>query len=231
MHPIRRGLGLSLFLAIVAGPVEAADWPQFAHPQVVARDSWNRVYAGVNGGYGLAACRAAIAIGAFAARGDEELRGAIAGGQIGFNWQRERLVLGAEADLQWSDQRNSAVICSAVLCGAAVTMTSRIPWFGTVRGRVGGTMDRVLFYATGGLAYGGVEFDGVWPGVGTAHLSDTWIGWTVGAGAEVPFAGRWTAKAEYLFIDTGTVSNSVAGVLVRASASDHIFRAGINYHF
>jgi hypothetical protein len=85
------------------------------------------------------------------------------------------------------------------------------------------------FYATGGLAYGHITNDGsatatgflspfvppsppcVAPGsVGPCPLA-TWsggntkTGWTIGAGIEWLVAGNWSLKAEYLYVDLGTV--------------------------
>ena len=230
---MRRCLGISLVLATFAGPVEAADWQN-----ITSQNGWNRFYVGINGGYGWGRGRADATFGATSFSGSTDLPGAVAGGQIGFNRQFDSIVLGIEADLQWSGQENSSVVCAAAVCGTSVTLATKIPWFGTIRGRLGGTMmERVLVYATGGLSFGGARVDASWPGVGTARLSDTWIGWTIGAGAEVPFAGRWTAKIEYLYLDTGTISElSIAATgfgtaAFEVAGSDHILRVGINYHF
>ena len=57
------------------------------------------------------------------------------------------------------------------------------PWFGTVRGRVGYAFNNVLFYGTGGLAFG--ELRGETFGLSESH---TTAGWTVGVGAEIGFA-------------------------------------------
>jgi len=89
---------------------------------------------------------------------------------------------------------------------AGVSITERMPWLGTVRGRVGYAADRLLLYATGGLAYGRVEvdssasatglFEPIIPGAipcpsgGPCQVWDfsgsgvTKVGWTAGAGAE-----------------------------------------------
>jgi outer membrane immunogenic protein len=107
-----------------------------------------------------------------------------------------------------------------------VTYTAKIDWFGTVRGRIGyvwGNGD-VLSYVTGGLAYSKVELDdgvlgglisGLLPftlGQGIGH-SQINTGWTVGSGIEgkllIP---GWTLKAEYLYVDLGTLDTTGAGV-------------------
>src|SRR5262249_50315510 len=97
--------------------------------------------------------------------------GIIGGAQIGFNVQSGVFVFGLEADFQGSGQKDdarrvdafAATVTGSVgpaavvgeLFGSTETeYTSKIEWFGTVRGRLGVAADNVLFYATGGLAYG-----------------------------------------------------------------------------
>jgi outer membrane immunogenic protein len=131
------------------------------------------------------------------------------------------------------------------------SLTEKLTWFGTVRGRFGVTVTpTVLAYVTGGLAYGEVKSDlGV---AGTNCLtpvsalfgnSTTKAGWTVGGGLEGQIVGNWTAKVEYLYIDLGTVTSGTLvtpivapgrGLLATSISShvtDNIVRIGINYKF
>jgi outer membrane immunogenic protein len=55
-------------------------------------------------------------------------------------------------------------------------------------------------------------------------------------GIETRLFGNWTAKAEYLHLDLGSTTNSLAvtellytSFSVRSSFRDDIFRAGLNY--
>lgn len=59
------------------------------------------------------------------------------------------MVVGIEADLQSGGIGDSAA-------GSVGTFKSDIDYFGTVRGRIGYTADRTLYYVTAGFAYGGV---------------------------------------------------------------------------
>jgi hypothetical protein len=72
-----------------------------------------------------------------------------------------------------------------------------------------------------------------------ARGSDLVIGYTR-AMREAMFAGNWSAKLEYLYMDLGSISNSVVlptaagfplGANVTSRVTDSIIRAGINYHF
>jgi outer membrane immunogenic protein len=187
--------------------------------------------------------------------GRANVNGFIGGGQAGYNWQHGTWLFGLEADIQGSDERGSADVC--VVAGCAIgtglfTANYKLDWFGTVRGRIGFLpTDRVLLYATGGLAYG--EISASAPLIPLSWGS-TRTGWTVGAGAEVAIDPHWSVKLEYLYMDLGnfgsdsTTATNVGtqlGVPIRfntvttttfASAfssrfTDNILRVGLNYRF
>jgi outer membrane immunogenic protein len=196
-----------------------------------------------------------------------DMNGAIAGGQAGYNWQTGNWVLGIEGDIQWSDEKGRANYLCAVsvpvtaggctpgltaapagLVGTSAVLDQKLEWFGTVRGRAGIlATPRVLFYATGGLAYGSIKTNAALAGVtngGVAITSvgsstDTRVGWTVGAGVEGKITQNWSAKLEYLYMDLGSFNGgtytlapaSAIGVRTDSDFRDHILRAGINYTF
>ena len=62
--------------------------------------------------------------------GSIDASGFIGGGQIGANWQSGALVLGIEADFQGSGIEETRTI-------GIVSATASMPWFGTLRGRLG----------------------------------------------------------------------------------------------
>ena len=137
------------------------------------------------------------------------------GAMIGANWQMESLVLGVEADVNYAGfgESNSRTIDGLI---GLTTWTTHAEfdadWWGTLRGRVGFAADNLLFYGTGGLAWGawkpalasitvrnaactgGTSFRG--------SESDTNIGWTLGAGMEYGM-DQWTFGVEYLYVDLG----------------------------
>jgi outer membrane immunogenic protein len=106
-----------------------------------------------------------------------------------------------------------------------------------------------LVYGTGGFAFGTVKTDTTFNGViantiaGTAvcvgaSASQSVGGWTLGAGIEGRITGNLTAKAEYLYIDLGSVTGTTSlapSVPIAATWSsrvtDNIFRVGLNYQF
>ncbi len=219
--------------------------------------NWAGFYLGGNIGSGLARNPTAFS---FAAVGTStELfnlspEGFIGGAQAGYNWQAANWVFGLEADIQASSQRdNRACVQTCNTLVAPIIFAAydaRLPWFGTVRGRLGYSVGSTMFYATGGYAYGGVKtkiaasFLGV---PANAEFSNTRSGWTVGGGIETPLTflpsllGRnWTSKTEYLYVDLGTQTGSFtipivgAGVVTATNSTqvrEHIFRTGLSYHF
>ncbi len=98
-------------------------------------------------------------------------------------------------DASWLDGKQSSTYCGSLGFGAAQCETKNT-WLGTLRARVGYAADRVLFYVTGGGAYGNVE-----TGANGGFVKSNKAGWTAGAGVEAAFADNWTARIEYLFVD------------------------------
>jgi outer membrane immunogenic protein len=243
-----------------------------APPAQLAAYNWTGFYLGANVGLGVARDRTATPFNTFAtatgAPGSSNAEtftfvplGAVGGGQVGYNWQvAPRWVLGVETDFQGSGQKDTACMnCTFIITEGpfGTSYTQTIDWFGTLRGRVGWTQGAMLVYATGGLAYGHIKTDEVVNTIPfltslatTGSFSQTKIGWTAGAGVEGQLFGNWTAKAEYLYMDLGSVSgNVVAPQLVipvnvnpaninisenrgfNSAIHDHIFRLGVNYKF
>jgi outer membrane immunogenic protein len=253
---------LALLSAFAASPTMAADMPVKAAPAPVMAPiyNWSGFYVGLNGGYSwgrssrdlnffnpLTGVTFATASGA-----GRDLDGGVFGGQIGYNWQTSNWVFGIESDLQWTGQQGSTTALCGVACatvGTTATLTDKLEWFGTIRGRVGVTVTpTALLYVTGGGAYGSVKTDlalatvtanGTPIAIAGSRSTDR-FGWTVGAGAEWMFASNWSGKIEYLYMDMGSISNSVVlptasglplGANVTSRITDSVFRGGINYHF
>jgi outer membrane immunogenic protein len=174
--------------------------------------------------------------------------GGFGGGQIGYNWQVNQFVFGLEADIQGGDIGGTSTV---IFPGAGVFAPSvsqgrdHLDWFGTARARLGIASGPVLFYATGGAAFGEVKtsasniFNPTIAGVFTGATSDTRFGWTAGAGIEWAFAPNWTVKGEYLYVDLGSSNVTLRDPLqFPADFTTYNFqhrfdlaRVGINYKF
>jgi outer membrane immunogenic protein len=254
----------------IAGSVSAADLPARVYtkaPVIVDPGyNWTGFYIGANVGYSWGRSRddSSLTDNAgsvlFTSSDRSDLDGVVGGGQIGYNWQTQNWLWGLEADIQGTGERGSRdFTCAIGICtppsggfaalvvpgpAVPVSLDQKLEWFGTVRGRVGVlATPKVLFYVTGGLAYGEVRTgETIGTGLPGFSNSDTKAGYTVGGGVEGVIGGNWTAKLEYLYVDLGRVSGSFAttipalggGVLTgnyNSRITDNVLRVGVNYKF
>lgn len=198
----------------------AADLPVRHMPvkaPVLVGYNWTGAYMGVNIGG---------AFGNFDVPGSgSSLSGVTGGGQIGYNWQAPgtQWVWGLEADFNGSSQERGFTV-------GTTSVNQRLPFFGTVRGRLGYAFDRAMIYATGGLAYQNVKLDVTDPAF-AGSVSDTKTGYAVGGGAEWALWDRWTARVEYLYLDTGTTGVNTVGGTFSGRVTNNIIRTGLNYRF
>jgi outer membrane immunogenic protein len=212
----------------------------------VAAANWTGFYLGGNFGSGTGRDRSSMSIPATPLVETFNLApdGINGGVQAGYNWQAANWVFGLEADIQGSTQKDNKTCVTFCAPGLYAAYDATLPWFGTVRGRLGYSVGSTLFYATGGLAYGSIKTrinTDAFVGPVTQSFSHTNAGWTAGAGIETPFrllgllGPNWTAKTEYLYIDLGSTSDSFilggSPATTTRSVTEHVFRTGINYHF
>jgi outer membrane immunogenic protein len=236
-----------LSILMIAGTASAADFPRrpaFIEPPLVqAAPVWAGFYVGGNIGGGWANARADFSTtGPVFGTADNHMTGLAGGAQLGYNWQAGPLVLGAETDFQLANIRGSlSTNCSAAVCGVPLSASyeQKIPWFGTVRGRLGYAQDGWLIYVTGGYAYARLETNAsATAGASSATLSqkDFRNGWTAGAGIEVALNPRWSIKAEYLYMDLGSATTNwaVPGLPTltdNTKLNMNVVRTGVNYRF
>jgi outer membrane immunogenic protein len=259
-------IGIAAVISLFATSAFAADLPMRTYTKAPAYVepvyNWTGFYIGGNVGYswGRSSDTSTLTNAAgtvlLTSTDRTDLNGIVGGGQIGYNWQMQNWLWGLEADIQGTDEKGSRTFtCPLGIClapgflapnGGTVpaTLSQKIDWFGTVRGRAGVLVTpTVLLYGTGGLAYGEVkssEAIGLVPSL--FSTTATHVGWTVGAGIEGAIGGNWTAKLEYLYIDLGrasgsflTTSAAFAGGVITSNFSsritDNVLRVGVNYRF
>ncbi|MFG5119797.1 outer membrane protein [Methylorubrum sp. POS3] len=216
-------------------------------------------------------------VGAFLFGNGGRQDGFVGGGQIGYNYQftpGNGIVVGIEADAQYADLggRNGrdgtcgtagigCVFTPGGVLQPGVTLINPtglqgLDFFGTVRGRIGYAFDRVLFYGTGGFAYG--SFGG-----GRAVDTDDFkTGYAVGGGVEYALptdsflnffrSSAVTLKIEGLYVNfdgnqsrggfanangtivTASPISSTSVLVTNFARRDNDFavvRAGLNYKF
>jgi len=251
-HIIRAGLNYRFGGGDVAATSGPADGffkaPRASSPLPY---SWTGAYVGGNFGYGVghnptAATELAVANIAPPVLSQESFTlapaGWLGGGQIGYNWQTGHLVLGVEADGQWSGQKDSACVNTCTVNNGIIIPAQKLNAFATARARVGYAANAWLWYVTGGGAWGSVSNSDGFPPFQSVSFNQSKFGWVAGVGIETALWGNWTAKFEYLYMDLGGASGSANFLVNPASAivesvtgtttfHDHIFRAALNYRF
>lgn len=253
-----------LTLLIASGAAHGADLPArrlgtLAAP-AVPLFTWTGFHAGVNVGgaigagdwriepatatFGLFALTEAESA-SLARRFRTDEAGFTGGGQIGFDYQRGAVVLGAEADfnLLAGAGRNVTRTDLVTSFGGGVPallgpvpaplrfdthLTRASDWFATARVRLGVTpLERLMVYATGGLAVGETKGGLAAVVIPAAALlparvelnyagrkSSTGVGWAGGVGVEYAFLNNFSVKLEYLYVDLGTTSFTAAPIFL-----------------
>lgn len=225
----RLGIMLAAILSLTTA-ASAADlgWNSGTSPiySPTPASGWGGFYAGISGGYGWGTLTRQPAGGG--AQTANNTGGWNMGGQVGYNMDFGGFVLGAEADLQWTNLGYSEDI------PGVGTFKAGVDFYGTLRGRAGMSFGQVMPYITAGGAAGRGSIN-VTNGAGvTTSQSATHMGWTVGAGLEAQATQNITIKAEYLYVDLGTQTYNglPAGVgNLDATQRFSVVRAGLNYKF
>ena len=142
---------MSAFASMCAGSADAADLPLKALPPPPPVFSWTGFYIGAHIGGGFAKSDWADTVPGFVGLDDANPKpsGFLGGGQIGYNYQINNIVLGIEGEGTWANLNNSVSSCFQDVTQSCSTKATG---FATVTGRLGLTWDRALFYAKGGAA-------------------------------------------------------------------------------
>ena len=202
---MRTILGAAFSLA-AAGIAAAADFPAnnyYTAPAPLSAGSWVGPYLGANVGYELATVD-----------NNPTKPSGIAGGiEAGYNWQRGQFVFGAKP-ISSSQARmprwrlgnfpiRGSAPCAAAPGSPSTTSLSTAP----------PASPTVICASTP-----------------QARRSRTpALAWTAGAGVEVGFTPRWSAKAEWLYLDLMDRGFSVTGTNNGLAAN--LIRFGVNNHF
>lgn len=231
---MKRRLTAALVASFIPlGAAHGADLILADPPPLIIPDAgfdWSGIYAGLNAGYIGGEAKSVGALTGVTT--NVPVSGGLIGGTLGFNAQFDRIVLGLEGDIAWTGATGTAT-CAA---NPIYTCHGQLDWLGTFKGRAGFAVDRVLFFGTAGFAVGNTTAN-VTPAAPaqTNTFTGTMGGWTVGAGLEAFVTDAITVKAEYSYVSLsglqapiGTLSSAQASNL---SASTHVVRLGVNYHF
>jgi outer membrane immunogenic protein len=223
---IRKLLVSAVAFAALAGTAFAADLPSRQAPPVFAPPpipvfTWTGLYIGGQVGYAFGKDSNNFN------PSSSSTSGVIGGAHIGYNYQfPSNFVVGLEGDVEGSSARGTTLY-------PATTATFRDEIQGSIRGRAGYAVDRALFYATGGAAFGSLR-NNYYSGAFQDSLSHTRVGYTVGGGVEYAIDPHWSVRAEYRYTDFGHYTDVAANTLganVIKHDTENRVELGFSYKF
>lgn len=151
----------------------------------------------------------------------------VGGLQTGYNLQKNNFVFGPEFDFS-SLNLNKAILGTVMLPAfdfdnqpVNIVSSLKTDWLITARARAGFSVNNLLPYVTGGFAMTNLSvsnsYRDTFEGIEDSTTMNAVSGWTVGAGLEWALNAHWSLKAEYLYLDFGSVATHG---LISAEASD-----------
>lgn len=230
----------------------AADMPVAYAP--VALWSWTGLYLGAHVGGGFVSSQFSDPAGPAIYGGGVRSPAALAGFQLGYNWQipNSNFLLGAEVDASASIGDGTATCFASSGLFTSANCRVRQQATGSLTGRVGyvtGPSGHVLIYAKAGAAWLQEQIDittnfsgfNAAPPV-TSFDGVRW-GWTIGGGVEKALTPAWSVKVEYDYANFGDLAASTPGSFVlqmpfafstpggntSISQSQQTFKLGLNY--
>lgn len=219
---------------IAAAPL----YTKAAKAPILATAPYNWTGFFVGGSFGVLNGRTDWTSTAFGTSTNPRFAGALGGGQVGYDHQIGKWVVGVEGSLN-ATNAHGARDCPT---GVFFTCEADVRWIGTVTGKVGYALtDRSLWYARAGVAFGDMKITTTC-NTGPANplalvgcndnTSRSRVGWTIGVGSEFAIARNWTVRTETNYFDMGTnrYDLPVAGA-IDVRQSGFITTVGVNYRF
>jgi outer membrane immunogenic protein len=225
----RATLTLSILCAlnacVIGGPEPSGKDMKQVAPMPPPCPNWTGFYIGGFGGYKFASTDINLDLGgtgfagafAPAARETEDqtrdldIGNGEAGGLLGYNYQWHNWVFGVEAagSYLWLDRSESHDFFNAgneYLTDASLESH----YLFTFAPRIGYALCRWLPFVTAGLAVGDIDFSQSTIGLDLGNIQggsvhETNIGYMIGGGLEYALNDHWRVRAQYQFIDLGSV--------------------------
>jgi outer membrane immunogenic protein len=247
-----------LFACFAASPALAADLPPPVLPPPPAYlpapapvFNWTGFYIGGNVGWGWTYTNltdvgpgfpgpgvpATTQVFPLGTQNNLSQNGFLGGGQIGFNYQINRFVVGVEGDF------DATAIKHSESAGGFGGGTYTDPWTSTLTARVGYALDRALIYGKGGGAWMQEKYNLTAPDGSAATGTFNRWGWTAGIGFEYAVLRNLTVKAEYDYMNFGTqnqlltpnaldlTTGNVTGDTNSSKLSASVVKVGVNWLF
>lgn len=155
----------------------------------------------------------------------------IGGGQVGYNYQIGRFVVGVEGDIEWMSGGMSTPFLPTAL--GPLQAVDRLNWTTSAALRLGLAANCALFYGKFGYGWNIENLainSPVGLGVTAALASSTNSGALIGAGVEYAITETWTAKIEYDYVAMASRTLEIAfpnSVTFRPNVQ--MLKVGFNY--
>lgn len=202
---------------------------------------WSGFFVGISGG--VMAGKTDYYFPASLSSTSPRYAGLVGGGQVGYDWQIGKWVVGLEGNIHAGNAHGARACPNNVF----YTCETDMDWLGTATARLGyAYWDRSLVYVRAGAAFGNTKITGNcntgpfnvlgFTNCGT-NESRSATGWTVGFGSEFALTRNWTVRTETNYYDLGTTRyNLPTGALpafetVDVRNSGIISTVGLNYRF
>ncbi|WP_457607096.1 outer membrane protein [Nitratifractor sp.] len=149
----------------------------------------------------------------------------------GYNWLLDNnFVLGIEGDWTYIDADDSGSI------GTQGTAKVEQKWDASLRLRAGYAMDNIMPYITGGIAWSSIKttFDN---GINATYSNtDTYTGWTLGAGIEYAISENLHVRLQYRYTDYGDetftfINHANQTRHIKTDYNAHMVQVGFSYRF
>ncbi|MDF1646781.1 MAG: outer membrane beta-barrel protein [Legionellaceae bacterium] len=211
---------------------------------------WDGLFLGANLGYGASFNNASIL--PFASTPESiadaspllvhlQSSGFLGGGQIGYHWTHNNLLLGIESDIDYAAVAGTnSVTFTPYPYIVNSSVTQQLNWLGTVRAKLGKVVsDTLLPYLTAGFSYANTElsyadsalFIPLNQSTYTAYSRiQTHIHWVAGAGLEYAVSDHFHYKIEYLYLNAGHLKLDTPYYGINSNFTNNILRLGINYY-
>lgn len=167
--------------------------------------NWNGAYVGLQAGHGW---------------GANDLNGGNFGAYAGVNATvGSNFVAGVEGDINVSGQNSSRML------GPTYYKTDS-QWNGSIRARGGVAFDKVMPYATGGVAFADDSIKTI-----GASSTKSKVGYVAGGGVEAQMTNNISVKGELLHYGFGRSTHAMPAGNVSTTANSNVLRGGVAYRF
>lgn len=225
----------SVSTAALASTAWAGETPKAMQAMASAPMSWTGFYAGLDLGWlGNRSSVEELEFGVVPGFSTSPtLSEFIGGGHVGYNWQYQQFVLGAEADI--SGASGSHTVSYGPPGFSPDTFSSSINWLSTFRGRLGVAFDQWLVYGTAGWAFAGVHNTRTSTSLGPINVDQTKTGsgFVWGGGVEYMVTRNWTARVEAMAVNLGDstiLSNTTNGPYITHFTNKAVVaRGGVSF--